>query len=61
MNDQKSEISAPGKTSQSGDSKKPYVISKEEYKSKIQPSWNEKTPLIMRGASFMAKHTPDTK
>jgi len=61
MNDQKSEISAPGKTSQSGDSKKPYIISKEEYKSKIQPSWDIKTPLIMKGVAWMAEHTPDTK
>jgi len=61
MNDEKSEMSAHGRISQSGDSKKPYIISKEEYKSKIQPSWDKKTPLIMQGVVWMTEHTPDTK
>ncbi|MFX1340683.1 MAG: long-chain-acyl-CoA synthetase [Promethearchaeota archaeon] len=56
MNDQESEISLSG---QEGDIKKPYVISREEYKSKIQPSWNEKTPLILEGAVWMVEHPPE--
>ena len=43
MNDQKSE-------------KEPYIISQEEYKSKIQPSWDKKTPLILAGAKWMDEH-----
>ncbi|MHA2005986.1 MAG: long-chain-acyl-CoA synthetase [Promethearchaeota archaeon] len=39
----------------------PYVISQEEYKKKIQPSWEKKTPLIMEGAARMAELTPETK
>jgi citronellyl-CoA synthetase len=61
MNNQKSEISLPGKTAQNGDKKKPYIISKEEYNNKIKPSWNEKNPMILKGATWMAEHTPDTK
>ena len=39
----------------------PYVISQEEYKSKIQPSWDKKTPLIMKGVAWMEEHKLDTK
>ena len=41
--------------------KNPYVISQEEYKAKIQPSWDEKTPWIMKGVAWMAAHTAETK
>ncbi len=61
MNDQKVEISAPGKPAQKEEKKGPYIISKEEYKEKIQPSWDVKTPLIMKGVAWMADHPPDTK
>ena len=61
MNDQKSEIAVPGKMAQNGDKKEQYIISTEEYKSKIQPSWDKKTPLIMVGVKWMAEHTPETK
>ncbi|MHA1527161.1 MAG: hypothetical protein ACTSQD_09015 [Promethearchaeota archaeon] len=61
MNDQKSEISVAGKTAQNGDKKEPYIISKEEYQSKIQPSWDKKTPLIIKGVKWMEEHTPETK
>ncbi len=61
MNDQKPEVSLSGEIVQNGDEKKPYIISKEEYKSKIQPSWDKKTPLIMQGVVWMEEHTPETK
>jgi len=61
MNDQKSEISVSRKMTQNGDKKEPYIISKEEYQSKIQPSWDKKTPLIIGGAKWIEDHTPETK
>ena len=61
MNDQKSGTSLHGKIDQNGNEKKPYIISQEEYKSKIQPSWDKKTPLIMKGAAWIEEHTPETK
>ncbi len=62
MVDQKlDDVSAPRKTAQKGDKKKSDIITKEEYKNKIQPSWNQKTPLILKGAAWIAEHAPDTK
>ncbi len=61
MNDQKSEISEAEKMTQNEDKKEPYIISKEDYKNIIQPSWDKKTPLIMVGVKWMAEHTPETK
>jgi len=61
MNDQKSEVPLTQKTAQNEDGKKTYIISQEEYKSKIQPSWDKKTPLIMEGAAWIESHTPETK
>ena len=39
----------------------PYVITQDEYKQKIQPSWDKKTPIIMAAAQWMSKFTPETK
>ncbi len=61
MNDQKSEIPLSGETTQNGEETKPYVISKEKYKAKIQPSWDEKTPLILQGAAWIEAHPPESK
>jgi citronellyl-CoA synthetase len=49
------------KTAQSEDKNSQYVISKEEYKNKIQPSWNVKTPMILKGAVWMEEHPDDAK
>ncbi|MFX1281981.1 MAG: long-chain-acyl-CoA synthetase, partial [Promethearchaeota archaeon] len=38
----------------------PYIITQEEYKAKIQPSWNKKTPIILKAAIWMNKFTPET-
>ena len=46
---------------ENGDKKEVYIISKEEYQSKIQPSWDKKTPLIIGGVKWMEEHTPETK
>jgi citronellyl-CoA synthetase len=59
MDDQSLEISE--QKIQSEEKKKPYVISKEEYKEKIQPSWNIKTPMILEGAVWMEQHPDDAK
>ncbi len=54
-------MSASNKANQKEEKKGPYIISQEEYKSKIQPSWNLKTPLIMKGAAWMVEHPSDSK
>jgi len=61
MNDQNLKSSSSHKTTQNEEKMHPYIISQEEYKDKIQPSWEKKTPLIMEGAKRMAELTPDTK
>ena len=61
MNDQNLKSSSSHKTTQNEEKMHPYIISQEEYKDKIQPSWEKKTPLIMEGAARMAELTPDTK
>ena len=48
-------------SAQNEEKMQPYIISQEEYKSKIQPSWVKKTPMIMEGAQRMAERTADTK
>ena len=60
MNDQKLETGS-GKTIQNEEKTQPYVISQEEYKNKVQPSWNKKTPTILKGAAWMAEHASDSK
>lgn len=49
------------KTTQNEEKTKSNVISEEEYKKKILPSWNIKTPLITKGVEWMTSHPPDTK
>ncbi len=61
MNDQKLDVSVSDKSAQNEEKQKPYIISKEEYKSKIQPSWEKKTPLIMKGVNWMTNHPPDSQ
>ncbi|TFG21706.1 MAG: long-chain-acyl-CoA synthetase [Promethearchaeota archaeon] len=61
MNDQKSEISSSRKKAQNGEENKPYIISKEEYNNIIKPSWEVKTPMILKEALWMGEHTLDTK
>jgi len=61
MNDQNLKSSSSHKTTQNEEKMHPYIISQEEYKDKIQPSWEKKNPLIMEGAKRMAELTPDTK
>jgi len=61
MNDQNLKSSSSHKTAQNEEKMHPYIISREEYKDKIQPSWEKKTPLIIAGAARMAELTPDTK
>jgi citronellyl-CoA synthetase len=61
MDQQKIEKSASDKPAQDSNEKKPYIISKEEYKAKIQPSWDEKTPMILEGAAWIEAHSPETK
>ncbi len=38
-----------------------YIISKEIYDEKLKPSWDIKTPLIMKGVEWMTKHPRDAK
>ena len=38
-----------------------YIISKEIYDEKLRPSWDIKTPLIMKGVEWMTKHPRDAK
>jgi citronellyl-CoA synthetase len=59
MNDQK--LDESHKITQNEEEEIPYVISQEEYKSKIEPSWNIKTPLIMKGAKWMIDHPREAK
>ncbi|MHA1985801.1 MAG: long-chain-acyl-CoA synthetase [Promethearchaeota archaeon] len=61
MNDQNAEKLQSHNSAQNKEKMHPYVISQEEYKSKIQPSWEKKTPLIMERAAKMGELTPDTK
>ncbi|MFX1324366.1 MAG: long-chain-acyl-CoA synthetase [Promethearchaeota archaeon] len=61
MNDQNLESSTTNKLDQREERMKPYIISQEEYKSIIQPSWEKKTPLIMEGAGKMVELTPESK
>ncbi|MFW9781948.1 MAG: AMP-binding protein, partial [Candidatus Heimdallarchaeota archaeon] len=61
MNDQNSIASSDDNLDQTKERMKPYVISQEEYKTIIQPSWEKKTPLIMEGAGRMATLTPESK
>ena len=61
MNDQNLEKSPSHNSAQNEDKMQPYIISQEEYKTKIQPSWEIKTPLIMESAARMGELTPDTK
>ncbi|MHA2181719.1 MAG: AMP-binding protein, partial [Promethearchaeota archaeon] len=61
MTDQKLDIFNSNKSAEDEEKMQPYVISQEEYKTKIQPSWEKKTPLIMEGAARMGELTPDTE
>jgi len=61
MNDQNLKTSSSHKSIQNEEEIQPYIISQEEYKNKIQPSWEKKTPIIMEGAARMGELTPDTK
>ncbi len=61
MNDQNLKTSQSHNSSQNKEKTQPYIISQEEYKNIIQPSWAKKTPLIMEGAARMAELTPETK
>ena len=61
MNDQNLEKSPSHNSAQNEEKMQPYVISQEEYKNKIQPSWEKKTPIIIEGAARMAELTLDTK
>ncbi|MFX1530879.1 MAG: long-chain-acyl-CoA synthetase [Promethearchaeota archaeon] len=58
MNDLKSNSE---KTNQNREQTQPYIISQEVYKSIILPSWNKKTPIILKDAAWMAQLTPDSK
>jgi len=46
---------------QNSEKMQPYVISQEEYKTIIQPSWEKKNPLIMEALKMMGEITPDSK
>jgi citronellyl-CoA synthetase len=61
MNNQNLNTSPSQNSAQNKEKMQPYIISQEEYKNIIQPSWEKKTPLIMEGAQRMAELTPDTK
>ncbi|KKK81708.1 hypothetical protein LCGC14_2810740, partial [marine sediment metagenome] len=61
MNDKNLEKSPSHNSAQNEEKMQPYVISQEEYKNKIQPSWEKKTPIIMESVARMAELTLDTK
>jgi len=61
MNDQNLKSSSSHNSTQSEEKMAPYIISQEEYKNIIQPSWEKKTPLIMEGAARMADRKPESK
>ncbi|MHA1912984.1 MAG: long-chain-acyl-CoA synthetase [Promethearchaeota archaeon] len=60
MNDQKSEVSTSGETTQKEEKGDAYIISEEIYKSKIVPSWDVKTPLAMEAVAWRSKYPPDS-
>ena len=61
MNIKNLEKSPSHNSAQNEEKMQPYVISQEEYKNKIQPSWEKKTPIIMESVARMAELTLDTK
>jgi citronellyl-CoA synthetase len=61
MTDQKLNAFTTHKLTQDEEEQKPYIISQEEYKEKIQPSWNRKLPTIMKGKEWLDNHTLDTE
>jgi len=60
MNDQNLNANSD-KTIQNEEKTQPYIISQEEYKNKIQPSWEKKTPIILKAAAWMVEYTSDSK
>ena len=61
MDDKNLETSSTNGSIQKEEKIQPDVISQEVYKTKIQPSWEKKTPFIMERAQKMAELTPDSK
>ena len=61
MDKENLETSPSHNSAQNEEKMQPSIISQEEYKNKIHPSWEKKTPIIMEGLARMEERQPDSK